>query len=163
MKEYLLSLLAAAPVLAIVGILAPEGVRSGLAKHLRLVAALVWICILIAPITSMVIGWTGWQDGDSSFGEEQPDENDYQIMLDETLGNQSTAYFCDMLTQTLEKRFSIAKGELRCHVAWAKDDGEMHPEKATLFLSGNAIWKSPKEMEAYVKELIGCECVTVVE
>ena len=163
MKEYLISLLAAAPVLAIVGILSPEGVRSGLSKHLRLIAALVWICILIAPLSNLIIGWKDWQNGDFSFGTEQNDQSDYQSVLDEALESHSTAYFCDMLTQTLEERFSIAKGELRCHVAWAKNGDELRPEKVTLFLSGNAVWMSPAEMEDYVTDLLGCECVTVIE
>ena len=163
MTEYLISLLAAAPVMAIIGILSPEGVRSGLSKHLRLVAALVWICILIAPVSGLVTEWKEWQNGDFSFDTEQETENDYQAILDEALDNHSTAYFCDMLTQTLEEHFSITKGDMRCHVAWNRGNDAMRPERVTLFLSGNAVWKSPKEMEAYVTDLLGCECITVIE
>lgn len=163
MKEYLISLLAAAPVLAIIGILSPEGIRSGLSKHIRLVSALVWICILIAPIYTLIGGWKEWQNGDFSFDIEQGAQNDYQSVLEDALNSQSSAYFCDMLTKTLEEHFSIAKGDVRCHVEWLEEDGDLRPKKITLFLSGSAVWKSPRELEAYVTDLLGCACITVIE
>ena len=45
MKTYLLSLLTASLIAAMVGILAPEGERGGLAKHLRLLTSLFLVCV----------------------------------------------------------------------------------------------------------------------
>jgi len=162
MQSYLISLLVTAMVLAVIGILTPGGERDGLSKHVRLVAALTWICILISPVLGGIEALTNWWNGEISFSEEIG-EADFQTRLDEALDSSSKAYFCDMLTQTLEERFSITPGDLRCYVTWKSNDGGLSPEKVTLLLSGNAVWQSPREMEQFVTELIGCECVSSVD
>ena len=50
MKIYLLSLLITSLLLSVIGILSPKGERDGLAKHMRLVAALVWLCCMAIPM-----------------------------------------------------------------------------------------------------------------
>ena len=163
MKAYLLSLLVTSLVLAMVGILAPAGGRQGISKHLRLIAALIWICILIAPLSNAIASLENWWSGDPIFDTEKDTDENYQAILDQALEDSSAAYFCDMLTQTLENRFSLDPGNLRCHVLWESGKDTLRPKKVTLLLSGSAVWQSPREMEQFVTELIGCECISAVE
>ena len=162
MKDYLLSLLVVSMILSVVGILAPKGTGGGLAGHIRLVAALVWICVLIAPLPTVIAELRDvWSNG---FIEIQTqDAPDYQIQTDQILDEASKAYFCDMLTQALEDRFSLMPGSLRCHVVWNETSDGIRPGKVTLLLSGDAVWQSPKQLEEFVTELIGCECISAIE
>ena len=163
MKIYLLSLLITSLLLSVIGILTPKGERDGLSKHVRLVAALVWLCILIAPLPGMLSDFRDWwKDLDTSFSENESFENSLD-QFDQVLDEQSMSYFCDMLTQTLEERFHITQGDLRCKVQWTEKDTQIAPERVTLLLSGQAIWKSPVEMEQFVEELLGCDCVSAIE
>ena len=163
MKIYLLSLLITSLLLSVIGILTPKGERDGLSKHVRLVAALVWLCILIAPLPGMLSDFRDWwKDLDTSFSENESFENSLE-QFDQVLDEQSMSYFCDMLTQTLEEHFEITPGDLRCRIQWAQTETGASPTRVTLLLSGKAIWKSPTEMEAFVSELLGCECVSAIE
>jgi hypothetical protein len=83
--------------------------------------------------------------------------------MQQVVDEASKTYFCDMLTQTLEERFSLSQGTVRCLVAWKQEEDGIKPEKVTLILSGSAVWHSPKEMEVFVTELIGCSCVSAIE
>ena len=163
MKSYLLSLLVTSLLLSVIGIIVPKGEREGLAKHMRLVCALVWLCILISPLLTLISDWQVFWDGlDASFSEDQAFDG-YREQFDLALEESSRDYFCDMLTQTLEEHFEITPGDLRCRIQWAQSETGASPTRVTLLLSGKAIWKSPTEMEAFVSELLGCECVSAIE
>lgn len=162
MREYLLSLLVVSLILAVIGILAPDGEKGGLSKHVRLVAALVWICVLISPLSHIISDVRDWWNGELLSIEEEP-ARDYQEQALQALDQASKDYFCDMLTQVLEENFSLSPGTVRVQVFWSQGESEIKPEKITLLLSGSAVWQSPKEMEQFVKELIGCECISAIE
>ena len=51
---------------------------------------------------------------------------------------------------------------VRCAVEW-KTGEPATPERITVILSGGAIWKDPEKLEAFVRDLIGCDCVTAIE
>ena len=164
MNNYILTLLGTALVFAIVGILVPTGERGGIAKHVRLVAALIWICVLTAPVCSAIAEVRDWM----ASGEWLPLPNDTeqqapQEIFDGVLNEASTAYFCDMLTQTLEQTFEIAPGEVTCRVEWSQNEGQLTPAHVTVVLSGRAIWKSPHEIESFVRTLLECDCSVAID
>ncbi len=68
-----------------------------------------------------------------------------------------------MLTVTIEKQFGIEAGEVRCLVAWEQEGETLTPTRVTVVLSGKAIWKDPHAIEAFVTELLGCDCTTAIE
>lgn len=162
MKEYLLSLLVASMLLTLVGILSPKGSNGGLSGHVRLVGALVWICLLVVPLFHLVSQFRQTWDDELIF-EQESVIPDCQAQLNEAIDKASKDYFCDMLTQTLEERFSLTAGTLRCTVKWMQVESGIKPEQVTLFLSGSAIWQSPTLLEEFVTDLIGCKCITVIE
>ena len=163
MKAYLISIAGAAIATSAVGILAPEGERDGLAKHIRLLTALLLAVMLISPVVSLINGIGGalsgeivfpWE-GDGDVGEVE----DIQAVLDGAAAD----YVTDLLTQSLEQEFGIPRGEIRCLIEWDRSEAEWRPIRATVILSGSAIWSDPAELEAHVTSLLGCECVSAIE
>lgn len=165
MKAYFLSVAVIGLIGALCSILAPAGDGGGIAKHLKLLTSLLLVCVLIAPVGDLIEGGGDWLGGNLSFPWEEGGENvegeDLQSKLDEV----STAYFTELLTETLEREFAIETGDLRCVVTWeTQESGEsLRPERVTLLLSGKAIWKDTEAMEDFVTSLLGCACVSAIE
>ena len=162
-KTYILSIFATALLITIVDILAPAGTGGGLSKHLKLVASLVFVCILISPTVSLAERIQEFANGNWNFDIEGDVENHYAGELQNALDDASKEYFEEMLNQTLCKEFEIAEGDLRTHVAWNNDGENPRPQKVTVILSGKAIWKNSAKIEEYVTSLLGCDCVSAIE
>ena len=162
MNDYLFAFVATALTVVLCKMLVPDGEELG--KHLRLLTSLLLIVALLPPILSLVDGAERLARGeiDLPWSEERIDGN-YQEELQEVLDAASASYFSDMLTQQIENRFAIARGEVRCAVQWQKAGEQLTPERVTVVLSGSAIWKDPAEIEEFVSALLGCECVSAIE
>lgn len=163
-KEYLLSVIGASLLAALIGILSPKGEGDGIAKHMRLLTSLFLICVLISPIKTVTEALSGWISGEVSFpweGEEL--ESDYREQMNEAIESASKEYFINTLTETLRTQFSMEAGSVRCQVKWENAGEELRPVRVTVILSGGAIWKNPELIEAFVEELLGCECITAIE
>ena len=164
MKEYVISLLSAALVAALIGVLAPTGEGGGLSRHLRLLTSLFLITVIILPLGDAMGTIEGFLDGSVTLPEiGGSTEEDYRKELDEALASSSKAYFATLLIEKLEEEFTIPEGEVRCAIRWSEDAGEARPERISVILSGSAIWKDPASIEAFVRDLVGCECVTAIE
>lgn len=162
MKAYILSLLAASLVAAIVGILSPSGEGGGIAKHLRLVCALFLLCALLSPLPSVLELLKDLSDGNLSFpGIETDMEEDYRDRLEGALDESARTYVQQMLTESIEEKFSISRGEVKLQIQW--DDKGERPTRVTVLLSGGAIWKNPHEISNFVSTLLKCECVCAIE
>ena len=118
-------------------------------KHIRLTALLLALLMIAACGVSC-----------ASEGEG---EEDYRTELESSMNSASASYFGEMLTQTLEAQFSIQTGDVRCAVKWENNGENLAPTRVTVYLSGKAIWQDPRAIEAFVGELLGCECITVIE
>ena len=165
MKDYLFSILAASLVVSLIGILSPGGKGNGIGKHLKLLTALFLIAVLISPIRAGMERIIAFTNGELSFpGLEQPAPPDYREDMDQALQSASKLYVNQLLTQTLQREFSVTEGEIRCHILW--DDtkaGELTPIRVTVVLSGKAIWKDPAPIKELVTTLFGCECRVAIE
>ena len=164
MKEYLLTLVAAALTATLFGILSPDGERGGIAKHMRLLTSLFLVCVLIAPLGGALTGLRALINGELSLPSVDQDSGDgYRDLQDAVLDDASVNYFTDLLNETVARQFSIASDEVRCSVEWTRVDGRLDPVRVTVILSGRAIWQDPHAIEAFVEALLGCECVTAIE
>ena len=160
MQAYLISLFIASLVGALIGILSPEG---GMAKHVRLVTALVLICILISPLGDVIGALQDFASGSLDFPSTENNTDDYLEQLGNATDEASKSYFAQMLTETLEEQFSMPTGTVRCQIAWIKTGDILSPSRVTVVMSGASIWKNPHEIKDFVEELLGCECVTAIE
>lgn len=159
MNAYFLSLLGAALLAALVGMLAPGGASSGLGKHLRLISVLVLFCVIAVPLPGLI---TKLKDLPSPSPESNR-ESDFELRSQEALDAAGRVYFVRALTGHLERKFGIEQGEIRCAVVWEESDGESRPASVTLILSGRAKWKNPHELETYVSELLDCTCDSAID
>ncbi|MBQ9773186.1 MAG: hypothetical protein IJW30_00805 [Clostridia bacterium] len=164
MKAYFITLVSAALVAALIGILSPDGERGGIAKHVRLLTALFLLCVLISPLKGALEWVQGLQDAEVPFLDGgASDGTDYDKLLAETMDEASRQYFAQSLTETLLTQFSMKAGTVRCAVQWETAEDGIAPRLVTVFLSGESIWKNPHEIEAFVEKLLSCPCETVVE
>ena len=164
MTAYFIAVITAALVTALVGILSPNGEKGGIAKHMKLLVSLFLLCILISPLQDVIAELGKWTDGSVSLPDvDAPLEDHYRQEMEEAIENASDTYFTQMLTQVLEAEFSIKTGEIRCRVDWKHQDGKQLPSRVTVILSGSAIWKDPQAIEDFVRDLLGCECVSAIE
>ena len=149
MGEYLYSLALVAVLVALVCTLVPESAM----QHAKLLCSLCVIALLVSPVMSLVqaVGngtWEipeAWQEGE---GEEQ----DYAQFSD--------ALVVGQLQVLLEREQGLPPEQCRVLVEWSEDGGV---KAVTLLLSGNAIWRDPDPIIAYVEELLDCECKVVLE
>ncbi len=158
MKTYLLSVLAAALIISLIGILAPNGAQSSL----KLITSLFFLCVIAAPLPNWLENLPDRIDELVTAPDGGSAEDDYRQQANEALDGASKTYLAQALTQYLEQKFSIPQGEVRCQILWSEEESAT-PEKVTVILSGTAIWKNPDSIEAAVTELLGCECVTAIE
>ena len=162
MKEYLLSIIAAALIAAMVGILSPHGSGKGLLGHLRLLCALFLLCVLLVPLKSALEEGVDWLNGELENQISQADNTEeYKKELENAMNASSRTYLSRLLVSRLESEFSIPAGEVRCIVQW--EESTSRPKRVSVILSGSAIWRDPSKIEAYVESLLDCECVSAVE
>ena len=164
MQAFITSLISAALAVVILSILSPTGTANGIAKHVHLLSALFLIVVTISPVKELITGLHDLANGDLTFPEiEIPDQNESEELLQSVLDGAAQEYFSDSLTALLEREFEIEQGDIRCKTVWEIVDMVAKPKKITVLLSGKAIWKNPSPIEAYVENLLGCECVTAIE
>lgn len=164
MKVYFLTLLSASLMVALIGLVVPEGKSGGVCKAVKLTTSLFLICVLIVPLKGMIVGCRSLADGDISFSGDAPtDAEELRRQAQERLSAASEGYFVQLLTKTLEEKFSVEPGQLRCSVRFGGEADALYPEKVTVILSGQAIWKDPEPIEEFVRSLLGCVCETAIE
>ena len=163
-KSYLLTVIGASLLAALISILAPKGKGDGLSKHMRLLTSLFLICVMISPIKGLAETLTGWIGGEITFPwEENEDEENYREQMEGALQSASKEYFTNQLTETVKAYFSMEDGSVRCQIKWESSQENLRPARVTVILSGASIWKNPEEIEAFVHELLHCECITAIE
>lgn len=152
MSGYLYSLAVAVVVISVVSALVP----ASMSTHVRALCALCVICLVCAPLASAIGAVTkgDWEIPEGWLGEdaEQAQEQDYGEFSRELLAGQ--------LTLLLEQEFSLSPHDVQVYAAW---DADGRPSRITLVLSGQAIWQDPDPVKAYVENLLGCECIIVLD
>ena len=164
MKDYLITLIAAAMAVTLFEMLVTGGARGALARHTRLITGLLLLCVLVAPLRDGIHALQELANGTLILPDlEQSDAEDYREQMEAALGEASTDYFTQSLTRMLEEQFAIQTGEVRCHVEWQDTEDLLAPRRVTVLLSGRAIWKDTGAIEAFVQSLLGCECISAIE
>ncbi|MDY3863243.1 MAG: hypothetical protein SOZ51_03980 [Eubacteriales bacterium] len=154
MTAYFLTLFGAALAVALVDLLVPERGR----KTVRLISALFLLCVLSAPLPRAFRAVRDYTLPDAADDARE----EYSRRLEEAMQSASRTYFAKTLCDLICEQFSLPEETVRCAVEW-KTGEPATPERITVILSGGAIWKDPEKLEAFVRDLIGCDCVTAIE
>ena len=164
MKEYIISLIVASFISAMIGILAPQGEGGGIAGHLRLLSALFLVAVIISPVGELLPALGDLREEIQT--EHTPEDSvgdGYRDQLNGAVTSAAQPYFAALLIDTLEKEFSIPEGEVRCAIRWREEGESVYPERITVILSGSSIWRDPAPIEEFVRDRIGCACVSAIE
>ncbi len=149
---------------AMVNLLAPDGRGGGISKHLKFLTSLFLVCVLIVPIKDAIDGLYKLANGEITLPWlDVTDKDDYTDRTEDALDSASEAYFTQMLTQNLVSRFSLSADDLRCDVTWEEEGEERRPARVRVILSGKALWQDPHAIEDYIRDLLGCDCITAIE
>ena len=160
MKEYLFSLVCISLFCSVFGLLSFGG--KGGDAGVRRVLSLVILIAVFAPLPGLIsdlaksdldniadlVGDTGGEDDTDRFIEGL-----------EMYGAQ---YVNAEISRDVSQRFDAAESEISAIASFGMKDGALYLEKITVILSGKAIWKNPHEIEKYVEERYGCNCVSAI-
>jgi hypothetical protein len=160
MSGYLMMLLGASLLVAILTILSPGG-ASG--RAFRWITSLFLVAVLLSPLLSILHGLANLPSEEVTFPWEDSSEEHYREELQSALDTASKQYFAETLTRHLEETFAIPTGDVRCQIRWGKVDETLQPTEITILLSGRGIWKDTAAIEKHVTELLGCPCITALE
>lgn len=165
MREYVYSTVLVAVALGIVFILSPGG--RGLSKHIRLIASVCFLTVLIYPATSLIDSLR--QMGDYVINDITQKEEElydkyksiYESYLDGAYGDNVGKAVKDVL----KEKFDIENEECRVSTEFYYSDkeGVKIPRRITVVLSGKAKFKEPLTIKNFVSELFGCEVNVAVE
>lgn len=158
MKQELLTIAAGALLATLLNLLTSQGEKGGIARLMRLLTSLFLICLLISPLSGATEALEQLLRADFTLWEDKQEEYDSQMQ--ELLDSASKDYIVQMLTKQLEECFQITAGQVEVRLEWKKDGTA--PSKATVILKDAAIWKNPRELQAFVEELLGCPCDTAI-
>ncbi len=167
MTAYLYAFILTAVAAVLVEMLAPSGEGGRLRSHVRLMAGLCMLVMLITPlregltlIRSIADGTLEW-----SWAEDAPtEESDYQNILEEglsSLGQQEVAVW---VKHTLEADFGIPPSNHTVTVTMVPAEGNALPAVAqvTILLHGASIFENPHQIEDYITDRLGCPCYVAI-
>ena len=161
MTGYLMTLVGASLLVAIVTILSPGRALSG---SLRLVCSLFLVAVLLSPLLGILARLEEIGKGEIEFPwEEDAGSRDYGEEMQSALDEASKSYFAELLAKSLESEFEIPTGDVRCEILWGEQNGELRPLEITVLLSGRGIWKDTAAIESYVTALLGCPTKSAIE
>ena len=167
LSGYIFSIACLSAAIGIACAAAPEGIGGGLKKHLRLVCALCFLCVLIGPLTEIIdnvkSSFEALEEGvdDESDEIREKYESIYEEYLEGGYGDNVERAVKDLLST----RFGMPEEECRAEIEFADKNGDGVKEvtKITVILSGRSIFRDPAEIKSCVSECFDCECLCAIE
>lgn len=162
MNAYLFALLTLAIATVTVGVILPSQKQSGVGRQVEALLALLLVACLLSPVKALSELLSTVSEGEILLpAKETVDHDRLRDALQGALDESSRLYFAQMLTDTLEREFSLSAGEIKVSILW--NESGSAPQRVTLLLSGGAVWKDPAPMEEYVCALLHCPCRSAIE
>ncbi len=154
MKEYIFTLIGAALISSVVGLLLPEGAAGS--KYVKLVAALCVLGALAAPIADISCeDMSGIFDPIIDGADEKNDAEDRYFGTLTELGAEELK---KRLTELLCEKFSIDPADIEVGVEAEERDGSFAVTRVTVGLFRAAILRDPYKIEEYVQSLVDADC-----
>ena len=165
MTGYFWGLLAVSVCCAAVEFLTPSGEGGGVAGHVRFMSALCLLCVMVTPLTPLLAegNLADRIEGaiDDWLDEGERAQEEYGGRWEEQLEEMDAAYAQACLASLLQQKFEIAAEDVAVRV---ETDGTGETISVVYIrLSGRAVWLNTHAMEAYIEEMLGCECTTYLE
>jgi len=160
MKAYVLSVVGASLAAALVILLSPDGKGGGIGKHIKLLTSIALLCVIVDPFLSFVSSLSdeNFDRVKNDILEDLPEGDPYENIFYESLSKMSAGELERELKARISDKFAIDKEDLDVKAEYTLSENSVSFKRITVILSGGAIFKSPYDIEAYVKELTGIEC-----
>ena len=169
MNGYIYSIVCISAAVGIACVIAPEGTRGGIKKHLKLACSLCLLCVLIGPVAGFINNvrdiLSNGKDTIMNGLDQEELRDSYESIYDKYLESDYGENVGQAVKSSLSERFGIPEDECRVNVEFAdkNGDGVKEPSKITVIFSGRSMFRDPKEIKSFVSELFGCECVCAVD
>ena len=157
MKEYFLAILAIAVIGGIIISLSPDGAS---AKYIRLLCGICTVGCIVIPIVSYAAqsnildeNWLLIFDSDQYV--DQYDEIYNSALVDAEISNADY-----LLKNKIIQEFVIKDEDFDVHIKINEESVEKYIECVELRIYAQGIEIDPHSIEKYVKNLLGCECIT---
>ena len=166
MAGYFLGLMAAAVCCAAVELLTPAGEGGGVSGHMKWMSGLCLLCVLITPICQLLSGGEGVLDRleqalDDWLAEGEKAEEEYADQWQDQYEGMDIVYAQASISALLQQKFEIAEKEV--NVRLEVDEAAERITAVSVGLSGQAKWVNTHELEAFVEQMLGCECTAYIK
>lgn len=167
MKPYILSLLSASLVAAVVELIAPKGEGGRMASYIRMVAGLYLLVALLNPLREGISLLRSMADGDLVSRVESLFPSDVETDYNGVFGDSLTAIgedeICSWVTDAMESRFGIPPDGCRAWASCAYDENILTITEVRISLQGNYALRDPHPIETYFSSQLDCPCYVTVE
>lgn len=169
MREYVYSIVSLSSAVGVILMLAPDGVRQGLKKHIKFISALCLVCVLINPVSEFLYTFDDLLHSDHlefiggvNEGElyEKYDEI-YQSYLEGSYGENIGGAVKDALSE----KYGIKKENCRVLTEFYDNDrdGIREPKKITVVLSGLDRFRDPEMIKRFLSDIFNCDVAVAIE
>ena len=162
MKPYILSILAASLMAAMVEALCPKGEGGRLVSHIRMVAGLFVLVSLLAPVKEGIALLRSAAEGDMASRVEAllPSDApaDYGEIFGDTLTGVSQSELTAFAVSAMESEFGVPPSGCQVSVSCAYGEGAVTVTEVRVGLLGKYVTVDPHPIEAYFGALLGCPC-----
>ena len=165
MRAYIYSVVCMAAMGGIVLAVSPEGVKSGIKKHMRLICSVCILCVMISPLIELISGIKDIGGGLQGISDDGGLQDFYESIYEDSSGEGIVEAVGDAVKSQLYESFAIDYSDIRVEVELAEGNGDRfrEPKKITVILSGMAIFNDPRPIEKLIRERFGCECACAIE
>ncbi len=167
MSPYILSLCVAAIAAAVVELLAPRGDGGRLAAHIRMIAGLFLLVILLRPLSDGIAFLSTAAAGD--LADILPDDlptpsRDYESTLYAALSDCTVAELEIWVQNTLTAEFAIPPEDISISVLSepATPDAALTVTELRIALSGSSMLRDPHPIEDYFAEALSAPCYLTI-
>lgn len=163
MERYLYGLIALAVVCGIVEQLCP----AIMAKHMRLLTGICLLFALLSPIQGLYESGVRLPDAlsdllDFMISDGRADALEHaEERWQEELLSLDAANVVRTLSLALQERFGIAASDITVGVTLNEAGDAL--SRVSVGLSGHAIWQDTHAIEAYIRQILGCEVLVYIQ
>ena len=162
MKEYLLGLFVLAICCSVVELMSAQG---GLAGHVKLMSALCVLCVMIAPVSSLLQKGVALPELLEERTQQwldslQAREEDYEQRWQEEGERLDIDLAGRTVAQMICQRFSLQESD--CQVEITPNESKTGISEVRVALSGRAKWTNTHQIQQYLEQTLGCSSTIYV-
>ncbi|MBO5416456.1 MAG: stage III sporulation protein AF [Clostridia bacterium] len=159
MKEYIITLVGTALFCGFITILSPDGEGEGLKKHIKLIASLCVLCVLIAPLTAFAEGLEDYEgESLSDIFEREEYINKYEEICNESISSYTSEEIARRCEEIICEELDMKRDSFEVAVESGYNGEEITVLSATVTLYPEAITQNPHEISELLENLLDCKC-----